>query len=245
MRDREALRRNAYDNTTILITTVNAGMLPFFYNFMHYLQSAGVQKFIVVAEDSRAYHELLLCYRDHLLKFDVLFNETYSAAYKSDLYNKIVSRRPSLLLSIMELGFNVLYTDVDVVWRANIVQKLACTGHYDIAVQSDEGGMCTGLMLLCRSGISLHILETWKSRLERPTINQAAFDSIVGNSNAKVLKLNRLLYQSGKEYFDRGTNRSVALTIHNNWIVGSGKKIERFERMGLWAPTRGMELCPG
>ena len=52
---------------------------------------------------------------------------------------------------------------------------------------------------------------------------------VPANSNYK--------YPHGVEYFERQTNRSETVIVHNNFIVGGTKKRQRFLDNGLWNPT--------
>ena len=44
-------------------------------------------------------------------------------------------------------------------------------------------------------------------------------------------------YPHGVEYFERQTNRSEAVIVHNNFITGGTNKRKRFRDHGLWNPT--------
>jgi len=231
----ETLQNNVIAENLVVVITVNHGMLPFFINFVYFLRRSSISKFIVVTEDARSHAALEPSYFRHLSRYNTALNDTRSASYKTKAYNTMVSRRPALIRYVLERGYNVLYSDVDVVWAKNPLPHLSCGQNYDIAAQLDEGRLCTGFTLFCNSELTYALTALWEARMRRsPDLNQKGFNSIAKSSGATCKRLDSLLFQSGREYFDRGSNRSEAITIHNNFIIGSDKKMRRFKDHGLW-----------
>lgn len=231
------IMHNMQENT-IIVTTVNSGMLDFAHNFIFFLRRAGVRHFVVVAEDAQSFQDLLKYYPNHAMRFPILLPDGNSHEYKTPGYVAIVSRRPSLLLSLVADGLEVLYSDIDTVWKPGVLDGLFNNcNDFDILAQYDQASYCTGFMYLCPSKTTYHFLGLWSESLRRnPGINQAFFNSLAKCAHLKVHGLDRYRYQSGREYFKMGRNKSSAVMIHNNWIVGAQRKKDRFIGDNLWRP---------
>lgn len=59
------------------------------------------------------------------------------------------SRRPRHLLNILELGYNVMYNDVDMVWLADPFPYLQ--GKHDVYFTDDMAAVCIPTLLLAFS----------------------------------------------------------------------------------------------
>ena len=107
---------------------------------------------------------------------------------------------------------------------------------------------CTGFMALLPTSKTLDMLKTWDLELSKaPQLNQPIFNKLLlQKSLLKVGKLDRQLFPSGDLYFgvegvrsleprcDANLRHSRVVIVHNNWIVGKEKKIQRFINVGLW-----------
>ena len=70
--------------------------------------------------------------------------------------------------------------------------------------------------------------------------DQWVFNRMVFENSANVRSLPMLKFPYGELYFDKmpANFRKSVVLIHNNWILGKTKKIERFIEYNLWAESQ-------
>ena len=165
---------------TVILITINAGYLPFFQNWLLYFMDLGFgAKFLVMCEDQHVFDFL---YSDNDFNFKGLVLDAtdegrlataYKAVpYNSFEYNVLVSRRPDYILALMEIGYDVLYTDVDTVLFSDPFPYFR-DPTVDLFIQSDPGfhgddprtKLCTGFMLAKNSPLTTKLMVSWRNRL--------------------------------------------------------------------------------
>jgi len=103
-------REKAFNlDKTIVITAVNHGFLDFFYNFDCFMQRLNF-KYLVLAMDSKAYkalqtHPEILAY--HLQR-------SHSSLVEDNQHVMLLKLKFAFVLKIMNMGYNVLFSDIDV-----------------------------------------------------------------------------------------------------------------------------------
>lgn len=227
---------------TILLT-VNDGYYDFFCNWWaHYLQLKMTYRVAVVTEDEAVHTKLSSDYPTLSLKRSSL-KGTAAHNYDSDGYKAIVSTRAHHILRHLQAGENVLYTDVDTVWRSDPTQFI---GSYDVIAQIDKlsyGGMspyyCTGFMAIRSTAHAIALITKWNLVLQnKPQLNQPVFNRLLHETNGlKHAGFPSKQFPNGRRYFDMmfESERQNVVVVHNNFIVGHRAKRERFLRTGLWA----------
>ena len=82
------------------------------------------------------------------------------------------------------------------------------------------------------------MINEWKIELlKKNQLNQPLFNKLLYNhKNIKSKPLPSLLFPSGKLFFNKfnNTQRSNAVVVHNNYIVGGNNKRDRFKKYNLW-----------
>ena len=172
--------------------------------------------------------------------------------YRSNGFNLLTSRRPFYLLTLIKLYDQIIYSDIDTIWVRD-PRPYFKGNEYDFWAQIDgliEGSpyfygyvpfICTGFLALRSTTKTLQMLQQWQNvtstnRLleqEQNTLQKVAFELSV---NFGVLPIRHFPY--GLAYFStmRKEERKDAVVIHNNYIFGKAKKIQRFKDYHLWAP---------
>ncbi|XP_052818444.1 uncharacterized protein LOC128244482 [Mya arenaria] len=160
----------------------------------------------------------------------------------------LVGKRPYHILDYLERGKNIVYIDTDTVWLQAPFQYF--TGDYDLWVQMEhQGSYCTGLMAIRTRPNTLELIRTWRERMidiDNKKNDQDGFNDIVRNfsSNVRIKGLDTKRFPDGYQYFEKYNDkqRKDVVVVHNNWIIGHGKKLGRFKDMKLWIHYRGREI---
>ena len=254
----------------IILVTVNTGYLDFFRNWLHYYRKLGLGMYLVIAEDKAAF-QTLYDDPDMNLKGRVLYagddervrgvgkEASLESAFnfRTAGFSAIVNRRPTYLQIILQLGYDVLYTDVDTIWLqdplpflSNATIQLYTQADPSNEHEAQEGMACSGFVLMRCTRFVIDFVTQWRLALEdsgdfaRVVTNQQTFDSLIQDillgTNILVENLRFLefdLFPNGALFFDKEWREKQArrpVIIHNNWIIGHDEKVVRFRELGLW-----------
>ena len=99
---------------TVIVTACNYGFLNHLYNFDCFMKRLGM-KYLVIALDKKAY-QYLSNNTSIVTYFLPSENDVTSAPqeFRSRQFNIITTKKKEAVLTIMKLGYNVLFSDTDV-----------------------------------------------------------------------------------------------------------------------------------
>lgn len=104
---------------TVILLTVSKGFVDFLLNWRAAATRINVTRFLVIAEDEGSFTDLK---QYDGFKNNVILSPTpivtseSGFAYNSPSYNTMVGNRPRYIRTLLRMGVNVLYADVDSVW---------------------------------------------------------------------------------------------------------------------------------
>ncbi|EGG21432.1 WD40 repeat-containing protein [Cavenderia fasciculata] len=179
-----------------------------------------------------------------------------SESYGGVGFRAICNEKPLVVLDVLKRGYNVLWTDTDIVWMADplkyILQlDLSFNGLSDLIIQQDDDDVCAGFYYIKSNPKTIKYMETVISFLNPVVDDQIAMRLFLkGNAinlqqhpdtkdkdQIKYLKLDRALFPNGTAYFNLKLShrRNVSpIIIHNNCIIGHRSKKDRFIDYNLW-----------
>jgi len=233
---------------TILLT-VNDGFYDFFQNWwIHYDRLKLLNTVVVVAEDDAVYAKLKVNLNITVERSSLINANAHS--YESTDYKVMVSTRAQHILRHLRVGEDVLYSDVDTVWRSDPMVHLVSQ---DIVAEVDnptyEGVSpyyCTGFMAIHSNARTIRMMEQWNNEMTRkPQLNQPLFNRVLhGSKTVEHVGLPNALFPSGKQYFDEMDEnvKQKVVVVHNNFIQGHGAKKKRFQAAGLWQISTNRRL---
>lgn len=119
----------------LLLTFGDSGVMPALHNFVHHAGAVGAP-FIVGAVDAVAFeqlvrrhasgpHGLIASYKTPLA-LDSEYSLDGSNAHASSSWQRFAAMRTSEVARVVNLGYDVLHTDVDVAWLRNPAPYIAC-----------------------------------------------------------------------------------------------------------------------
>ncbi|KAE8679542.1 UDP-D-xylose:L-fucose alpha-1,3-D-xylosyltransferase 1 [Hibiscus syriacus] len=169
--------------------------------------------------------------------------------FGSQGFFNFTARRPQHLLQILELGYNVMYNDVDMVWLEDPFPYME--GNHDVYFTDD---MTAGRPYICSCMIFLRatdgaklVMNKWIEELQaqpwskgKNANDQPAFNWALLKTAGVVdlYLLPQAAFPTGGLYFKNNTwvqqTKGMHVIIHNNYILGFEKKIKRFRDHGLW-----------
>uniref|UniRef100_A0ACD5XC72 Uncharacterized protein n=1 Tax=Avena sativa TaxID=4498 RepID=A0ACD5XC72_AVESA len=256
----ELLPKVATDDRTVIITSVNeafsrpGSLLDLFRESfyagekIHHL----LDHLLVVAVDAAAYQH---CRRVHpfcyLLETTTpSMNLSTASNYMSDAYVELVWAKLELQQRVLQLGYNFLFTDVDILWFRDPFRHIAV--HADMATSSDlytgdpddldANWPNTGFYYVKATGRTVEMMRRWRAaRWRFPRAHeQTVFNHIKHELAAADGEL-RLRFQ----FLDTArfggfcqllrNDMARACTMHANCCVGLGNKLHDLrDVLGQW-----------
>ena len=238
----------ADENKTIIITTVDLAYVNMAINmFETSFRKFNITNYIFACSHPKA-TELLISIGINAITlwFDYQGNET--SDYSSKAFNRKTGYKTLATAIALSLGFNVLLTDVDVIFLKSPFPFLTCD-FCDIIFQSegDESNVNTGFYMAfpTNNSMKLHLLALDSYKLSKVFNDQDAIQQIVddmrSNDELQVKVINPKLFPNGIRYFDDGCRmfagenlcRECAI-VHNNDIISYSNKVYRFKEHLMW-----------
>lgn len=104
-------------NGTVIVCAVSQPYLPFLNNWLISITRKGHQeKVLVIAEDYATLYKVNDKWPGHAVLIPPVLDAQAAHKFGSQGFFNFTSRRPRHLLQLLELGYNVMYNDVDMVW---------------------------------------------------------------------------------------------------------------------------------
>lgn len=123
-------------NGTVIVCAVSQPYLPFLNNWLISISRQKHQdKVLVIAEDYATLYKVNERWPGHAVLVPPAPNSQTAHKFGSQGFFNFTSRRPRHLLQILELGYNVMYNDVDMVWLADPFPYLE--GNHDVYFTDD------------------------------------------------------------------------------------------------------------
>lgn len=123
-------------NRTVIVCAVSHPYLPFLTNWLISVSRQKHQdKVLVIAEDYATLDEVNRKWPGHAVLVPPAPDSKTAHKFGSQGFFNFTSRRPRHLLQILELGYNVMYNDVDMVWLADPFPYLQ--GNHDVYFTDD------------------------------------------------------------------------------------------------------------
>ncbi|KAI3719909.1 hypothetical protein L6452_20815 [Arctium lappa] len=240
------LKEASMHDKTVILTTLNEAWADpnnsildlFLVSFRFgYQTSRLLNHLVIIALDQKAF---VRCKRVHTHCFALTtegVDFSQEAYFMTPDYLKMMWRRIDFLRSVLEMGYNFLFTDADVMWLRNPFPhfypdadfQIACD-HYsgnstDIATNLANGGFS-----FVRSNIrSIEFYKYWySSRATYPdlhdqdVLNHIKFDSILTDIHLKLRFLDTTYFGG---FCEPSKDLNKVCTMHANCCVGLDNKV--------------------
>jgi len=253
----------------IVLVAVNQAYYDFFLNWATYYHAAGCKYPVhVYAEDAGV---MQLLRHSPPPGLDITVRTVKSRAnmgdafqYGSKGFGLLMAARATRILAVLEEGYNIIFADTDTVWLDDPLKW--AKGDYHIWTQIDTDSYegfrpyyCPGQIIATATEPVIAVMREWERRLKNAQTNQMLYNVAVHKFGPKAglrhAPLPRQQFPSGKLYFEKkheiekvsasaaNYDRTLAVTVHNNYIQGHDAKLARFKKFGLWkGPKKADEL---
>ncbi|KAK6930171.1 Nucleotide-diphospho-sugar transferase [Dillenia turbinata] len=173
-------------NGTVIVCAVSEPYLPFLNNWLISIaRQKHEEKVLVIAEDYATLYKVNKRWPGHAVLIPPVPDAQTAHKFGSQVgFFNFTSRRPHHLLSIVELGYNVMYNDVDMVWLADPFPYLQ--GNHDVYFTDDMAAVkpidhshdlpppgkkgrpyiCSCMIFLCPTSGAKLVLKKWIEELQ-------------------------------------------------------------------------------
>ena len=226
------------DNKTLFITMTNNGYIDYTLNMLKSLEKIGLdQKILCVCIDIYSYEKLKSNYNTLLIDTK---NDSFCPFFEGK-YVEIVRFKFFVVNELLKKGYNILFTDSDIVYKKNpiiyIDNILKVDKEIELIIQNDNPDdnnhsyLCTGFYFLKSNYKSIELFDLSRYKNKESNCDQFIFNTeIKNNLKYKVLPLN--YFPNGYVFYRDGNNNDQYL-VHFNYVVGHTKKQKMIE-YGLW-----------
>ena len=201
-------------------------------NLHESLQALYITNFLFICADEKALKILRRRGIASFLYHHPQMNSNDASVLLSDDFSLKTSIKIKIITAAIMMGFQVLFTDADVVFLRNPTHHLTSFKNADLVIQNDTtNGLNSGFLLVrpTYSGVTL-MLRTLDIVMTRLIIDQNALNFVIKEmlvtKSLAMVVLDSQQFPCGKVYFedekrmfleDRG-KKDVAYIVHNNFL---------------------------
>ncbi len=247
----DALLWRADATKTVIVSIVDAGYLDMALNFLEEsIDKFHFKNFFPVCLDNVSKSAMETAGYDCLLYRFGTKSDGKASDFGTDGYFWKTNVKTWITLEVLRLGYNVLFTDIDIVLFKKPFPYLNCST-CDIVVQMDREMYNSGFVYVRATDASRAVYEdAWQRYLRyHKSHDQAYFNSAlryaVSKGDISVKELPRNLFVCGVYYFQndfRNFNNQPecpdCVMVHNNYIGSTEAKIYRFKENLMWVLDR-------
>ncbi|XP_038071760.1 UDP-D-xylose:L-fucose alpha-1,3-D-xylosyltransferase-like isoform X2 [Patiria miniata] len=242
----------------VMLTTANLAFVDFVLNMLASVRKVGVcVDTTVIAEDGMAYDEL-----QKYTKGDPAVNVLRTSSGEMDAmesrrgnaqYFGIMNKRQAYILSLLERGLEVLFTDSDTFWFRDPFPYFE--GNYDMFIRGsrphnqtrriNEIEFCAGFIYLKPTIATVQFVRTWVKVMEdykkwgllypdQTVMNNLLKDDKPVHMNIKMLDPD--LFPWGAAFFNPSWQKQNHPTVvmHAASIRGHPLKLQKFKELDMW-----------
>ncbi|KAJ3688588.1 hypothetical protein LUZ61_017752 [Rhynchospora tenuis] len=261
------LRNTSMDTNTVILTSVNEAwaapnsLLDLFLESFHAGEEIEhlLKHLLIIAMDPRAYERCMEVHPHCYFLKTKGIDYSSEKVYMSKDYLEMVWGRNKLQQRILELGFNFLLTDVDILWFRNPMKYISTTSHLTFASDYYFGNakslrnVANGGFVYVRScNETVKFYKSWhQARKKYPeqhdqkVLNKVKRD-LTSRYHVKIRFIDTA-YCSGFCQFK--TDVKKICTIHANCCIGLGNKTadlrnilddwKRYKSLSFWQKRKG------
>ena len=242
----------------IVLTTTNTGFLDILLNLLESIKRTGVcPNVTIIAEDPQAYAFLLGISSGqpglNVLKTSSGFMTPQKLMFGTKVYKELVNKRAEYLLSFLEKGLEVMFTDTDTFWFRDPFPYFQ--GDFDVAMldellnypeRNPTSRFCAGLAYFKPTERTLRFVREWVRRMKGDKKKKRTPDQDVMNNmllhdqpvHMEVRSLKPSFFPKGKLFYNnkwRRVNNNTAV-MHSSMILGHDKKVTYYKEHNMWLP---------
>ncbi|XP_038044380.1 UDP-D-xylose:L-fucose alpha-1,3-D-xylosyltransferase 1-like [Patiria miniata] len=237
----------------VMLTTTNLGFLDMTMNMLASVRRVGIcVNTTIIAEDEKVYQYLHKKAQGdpavHVVETNSgLMPSSELRRYKNRSYLDLTNKRQGYYFSLLELGFEILFTDSDTFWFRDPFPFFQ--GDFDMSmldprspypIRTSKSHFCSGFIYMKPTNVTLLFVKEWIQSLKKKRImdqimmNMLLQDDKPVHVNIKPLDIK--LFPTGPPFYDfLAKNASYsAVVMHAASIHGHDEKVRKFKSSNMW-----------
>ena len=259
------LQHIADSSGRVIVLLVSCAYLDMLDNIAHSMVNLGVMNFVIVPLDEMAYKVAKQLYPGNTIPpmpgIPKAGITDKPADYETQAFIDLTATRPLILLTFLRQNYTIFYCDIDTVWQSsavlNMLEAASVKAETELVVTNDSDS--TNILSFCScyiyakpSNENINAFLAWSNDIYWGQYgdDQQSFQPILhvltNEKKSTVLPGDDKNLPNGFYYFNifNQSQQERAMIVHNNWIVGHDKKMERFKEHSLWQPSGKLEGIP-
>ena len=252
------LSKTADADNNIILAFVDSGFFDFALNlYIASFRPLGLKNHLFLASDS----EVCSNFRKSAPGVNCIQSSVDEASHEASNFGtkgfvRKNWRKIKTVYDVLQMGFNVLLTDIDIVLFKNPFLYFKTCPTCDLQIQHDQGMICAGFYYAKATKHSVEILrrvwKNWDDYINGVTKKANDNDQVVLNKTIAEMKrtvegfkhqvLPVAQFGNGNSYFQSqnlmfgtdGPSPPDMYMIHGNWIVSGAAKKYRFREHFMW-----------
>ena len=248
----------------LVVLTVNSGYTNLALNWVCWAKRIHFLNYLLIAEDQQSASK----FRSHGCPVIVLRDapaEKPAADYGSVEFQETMTFRTEFLMSVLQAGFHFVTADMDGLWLDDPIQYF--NHNVDLQGQTHKETKISGGFVVVRATSygryfwqqviecqrkNAAFLATAKPGTYEPASYTEQFcvnELSHGLSSQPLFSkglLDPYIFPDGKSFFDEKNSQHrgvMPAVIHNNWIKGTGPKLDRLHNWNLHSADEEKEIC--
>eukprot|EP01018_Ginkgo_biloba_P023351 Gb_30925 [translate_table: standard] len=271
------LQKVTNNGNTVVLAVVGNNYRDMLMSWVCRLRRLRISNFIVCAVDQQVYQFAVLQGLPVFMDGPAMNISFDDCHFGSQCFQRVTKVKSRIVLQILQLGYNVLLSDVDVYWFKDPIPYLKAYGPGVLTAQSDEYNETEPLNLPRRLNSGFYFAQSDHATIAAldKIVKHAAlsdmseqpsfYDILCGEggvhrvgdylcvepeTNLTVHFLDRNKFPNGayKGLWEKGNVEGICkeqgcIVLHNNWISGRKRKLERQVLSGLWDYDVSSRMC--
>ncbi|GER34372.1 nucleotide-diphospho-sugar transferase family protein, partial [Striga asiatica] len=242
----KVLQKAAMEDKTVIITTLNEAWIEPGSIFDLFLESFRIgnhtlwllKHLVVVALDQKAFHHCLRTTNDLHCYFLTTKGVNFSneAHFMTPDYLKMMWTRIDFLTTVLQMGYNFVFTDADIMWLRNPFPHFYTDTNFQISCDS-FGGNSTDLQNAPNGGFNyvksgaqtIKFYKFWyesrkkySGKHDQDVLNKIKFDPFVKGIGLKIKFLDTVYFGG---FCQPSKDLNLVCTMHANCCAGLDNKI--------------------
>uniref|UniRef100_A0A7S1T5L1 Nucleotide-diphospho-sugar transferase domain-containing protein n=1 Tax=Compsopogon caeruleus TaxID=31354 RepID=A0A7S1T5L1_9RHOD len=265
------------ENNTIILSALNFGYRNIMMNWICNMRHLNIRNYVIAALDPDlyryAYTRGLATYYETTIFQGLNSSLLADATYGSDSFKQLTKMKSRVVLRILKLGVNVIWTDCDIIWFKNPIPHMQ-SHQADLIIQTNapdnepmngKRRINSGFYLARSNGPTIQAFEDIIKYASRSRMSEQPcfYDVMCGKEMETIVGTDRCAYNGmtvqllDRHLYPNGITDGIWDTepgkiwikfpnlyiLHNNWVKGADGKQSRFEKHGFILFDDADELC--
>ncbi len=248
---KEALTKVVSAENVVIIALIDYAFTDMAVNFYEtFIAKHNISHYMLVSV-SKSACQVMYKYNINCFTYYDISIGNQTSSFMQGVFLKKMALRTKFIWDALQYGYNIIHTDIDVVFLKDPTSDLLRHREYDIQALEDMTRVINaGFLWLKPTATIINIYEKLTNKLKKSARkeDQSELNKYVNSAkkhspDGKCLYLKRTSYLNGRycfeyrkteDFLEDITSCKHCMVCHNNWIVSKAAKIYRFKEVHVY-----------